>query len=117
MERQAQLATQRAGFTSGGCGVKVIKSFNASARRFAGAKILFLSLLLCFSLPTLAQEDNPFGVVEGFWFPELTCELGAGWERIIFDWSQHQPTGPDDWHTLNVDDRWLKAANQCGREV
>ncbi len=82
-----------------------------------GAKILFLCLLLCFSLPALAQEDNPFGVVEGFWFPELTCELGAGWERIIFDWSQHQPTGPDDWHTLNVDDRWLKAANQCGREV
>ncbi|XWX05307.1 hypothetical protein VZO05_07040 [Aggregatilineales bacterium SYSU G02658] len=58
-----------------------------------------------------------FGVVEGFWFPERTCELGVGWERIIFDWSQHQPTGPDDWNTLNVDDRWLKAASLCGREV
>ncbi|MBZ0303783.1 MAG: hypothetical protein K8J31_28845, partial [Anaerolineae bacterium] len=64
-----------------------------------------------------AQENNPFGVVEGFWFPDVTCDLHAGWERIIFDWSQHQPTGPDDWHTLNVDDRWLKAANQCSREV
>lgn len=58
-----------------------------------------------------------FGIVEGFWFPELTCELGVGWERIIFNWEQHQPEGPDDWHTLNVDDRWLKEAGRCGRQV
>jgi hypothetical protein len=68
-----------------------------------------------------AQESETaasrFGVVEGFWLPEVVCELGAGWERIIFDWSQHQPTGPDDWHTLNVDDRWLAAARDCNREV
>ena len=31
--------------------------------------------------------------------------------------AQHQPEKADDWHTLNVDDRWLKAANQCNREV
>ncbi len=83
-------------------------------------KIFYVVWVLCvLLLPAvlLAQEENVFGVVEGFWFPELTCELGAGWERIIFDWSQHQPSGPEDWHTLNVDDRWLKAANQCGREV
>lgn len=67
--------------------------------------------------PLSAQEDSPFGVVEGFWFPELTCDLGVGWERIIFDWAQHQPEEPDDWHTLNVDDRWLKAANACNRDV
>ncbi len=63
------------------------------------------------------EAASPFGVVEGFWFPEMTCDLGVGWERIIFDWSQHQPNGPTDWFTLNVDDRWLKAANQCNREV
>ncbi len=69
--------------------------------------------------PASAQTEthNPFGVVEGFWFPEMTCELGVGWERIIFDWAQHQPNDPTDWHTLNVDDRWLKAANQCNQEV
>jgi hypothetical protein len=65
-----------------------------------------------------AQMDtSPFGVVEGFWKPDATCDLHPGWERIIFDWSQHQPNGPNDWNTLNVDDRWLKAASQCGREV
>ncbi len=63
------------------------------------------------------EPFNRFGVVEGFWLPDVVCELGAGWERIIFDWSQHQPSGPDDWHTLNVDDRWLAAARDCGREV
>lgn len=66
------------------------------------------------------QDDdtyNPFGVIEGFWLPEVVCELGAGWERIIFDWSQHQPNNRDDWHTLNVDDRWLQAARDCNREV
>jgi hypothetical protein len=63
------------------------------------------------------EQVNRFGVIEGFWFPDLTCELGVGWERIIFNWEQHQPTKPDDWHTLNVDDRWLAAADACNREV
>ncbi|MCA0453363.1 MAG: hypothetical protein LCI00_05260 [Chloroflexi bacterium] len=82
---------------------------------------LFLLLIfLLAGLPLSAQSStpaNPFGVVEGFWLPNTVCELGAGWERIIFDWSQHQPNGPDDWYTLNVDDRWLKAAQDCNREV
>ena len=91
------------------------------------AKLRFSRILIAFSLCFLllgvrltAQDSipaNPFGVVEGFWLPDTVCELGAGWERIIFDWSQHQPNGPDDWYTLNVDDRWLKAAKDCNREV
>lgn len=85
---------------------------------------LTLLALLVILVPSHAQPpapihtgDNPFGVVEGMWFPGLTCDLGVGWERIIFDWGQHQPEGPDDWYTLNVDDRWLRAASDCGREV
>lgn len=87
---------------------------------------IIASFLLLFVFTASAQDgpvetprtgQNPFGVVEGMWFPELTCDLGVGWERIIFDWAQHQPDGPDDWHTLNVDDRWLRAASACGREI
>ncbi len=78
---------------------------------------LALLIVLGLTREVHAQDSSPFGVVEGFWFPDLTCNLGVGWERLIFDWAQHQPTGPEDWHTLNVDDRWLKAANQCNREV
>jgi hypothetical protein len=83
--------------------------------------VLFLLLAIA---PASAQEDttsfageNVFGVVEGFWLPDQVCELGAGWERIIFDWSQHQPDGPEDWNFLNVDERWLQAAAECSREV
>lgn len=79
---------------------------------------LFVCLLL--AAPAYAQDaapDNIFGIIEGFWLQDDACEIGAGWERIIFSWAQHQPTGPDDWHTLNVDDRWLEAARQCNREV
>lgn len=63
------------------------------------------------------DSTTRFGIVEGFWMPELACELRVGWERIIFDWAQHQPNSPDEWHTLNVDDRWLKNASRCDREV
>lgn len=84
--------------------------------------LLCVLLMCCFAPITSAQNTpadgaNPFGVVEGMWFPDLTCSLGVGWERIVFDWAQHQPEGADDWYTLNVDDRWLKAANACNREV
>ena len=84
-------------------------------------KRLFLLTLTFVLLSTIQAQDvseyNRFGVVEGFWFPDRTCELGVGWERIIFDWAQHQPASPDDWHTLNVDDQWLQAADACNREV
>lgn len=81
------------------------------------ASVFILALLLVF--PASAQETdyNPFGVIEGFWLPDAACEIGAGWERIIFDWAQHQPNSPDEWYTLNVDDRWLEAAQACNREV
>lgn len=81
-------------------------------------------LLLLTSVSLQAQENspsfadqNPFGVIEAFWLPDAACELGAGWERIIFDWGQHQPGGADSWNTLNVDERWLTAAAACNREV
>lgn len=82
--------------------------------------ILFIILICASVLPGFTQDNaqsNIFGVVEGFWLPDVVCELHPGWERIIFDWSQHQPNGPDDWNFLNVDERWLKAAQDCGREV
>jgi hypothetical protein len=49
--------------------------------------------------------------------PEEACSLGVGWERIIFDWAQIQPASSQDWNTLNVDERWLRDAQSCDREV
>ena len=98
--------------------------------RFASTKTALNLFILCLLLlPVLSlhaqdvtpeapnRESSPFGVVEGFWLPDEVCALGAGWERIIFDWSQIQPDSADDWNTLNVDERWLKAAQDCQREV
>ena len=93
------------------------RSVNFLFRGKAFQALLLSLLLFGTTWPLAAQSENIFGVVEGFWFPDVTCELNVGWERIIFDWAQHQPEGPTDWHTLNVDDRWLKAANECNREV
>jgi hypothetical protein len=75
------------------------------------------TVLLSVSVSQAQDTENVFGVVEGFWLPDQVCELGAGWERIIFDWAQIQPTSADDWNTLNVDERWLAAARDCHREV
>ena len=97
-------------------------------REYVPTRILILATLLIM-LPVLtlhaqdttpeapSGERSPFGVVEGFWLPDEVCALHAGWERIIFDWSQIQPNSADDWNTLNVDERWLKAAQACNREV
>jgi len=93
----------------------------AAAIRCSTAYLLVIICLCIVTTPTHAQTDadtpNPFGIVEGFWLPDAACEIGAGWERIIFDWAQHQPNGPDDWNTLNVDARSLEAARDCNREV
>ena len=86
---------------------------------------LSLLIVLCY-LPlsiqahdtSLPNTQNPFGIVEGMWFPDLTCELNPGWERIIFSWSDHQPNSQNDWFPFfNIPDEWLQAANDCNREV
>lgn len=63
------------------------------------------------------QPANRFGAVEAFLLPEQACALGLGWERIIFDWAQQQPDGPESWNPWNVPDEWLQAASACNREV
>lgn len=78
---------------------------------------LTCTLIVTAQSTDLPDSTNRFGIIEGFWMPDLACDLEVGWERIIFDWGQHQPESPDDWHTLNVDDRWLKNASRCHREV
>ena len=58
---------------------------------------------------TAAQgaSDLRFGAVASFWAPNEAAELGVGWERILFYWSEIQPFGPGDWNTLHVLDEWL----------
>jgi hypothetical protein len=87
--------------------------------------LLILALIFAGVLagPTTSQSDDspvdhPFGIIEGAWAPEQACDLGASWERLIFDWSAHQPNGPDEFvGFLNIPDEWLNYADACNREV
>lgn len=81
------------------------------------AVLLFTTL---FAAPVAAEDAEPdrrFGVVSAFWLPEEAAALNLGWERILFYWSQIQPTGPDDWNTLHVMEEWLTEAREQDREV
>lgn len=81
-------------------------------------RCLLALLFTLFSVGVAAAQDEPvFGAVEAFWLPDDACDMGLGWERIIFDWGQHQPEGADDWNPFNVRDEWLQAAAECNREV
>ncbi len=70
--------------------------------------------------PAAAQGSPPdvrFGAVEAFCDPVAAAEAGVGWDRILFYWSELQPSGPDDWNGYHVPDDWLALATQQGREV
>ena len=66
---------------------------------------------------TARVEPSRFGVVEAYYRPDDARALGAGWERIIFEWAQFQPNGPDEFRTEVIPDEWLRAAQESGREV
>lgn len=68
--------------------------------------------------PYLTPHENIYGIIEGMWYPELTCELGVGWERLIFSWADHQPNNADEFvGFLNIPDEWLTYASRCNREI
>lgn len=63
------------------------------------------------------HPDPRFGAASAFWLPERAAALDLGWERILFYWSQIQPSGPDDWNTLHVMEEWLEEAEAQNRQV
>ena len=82
-------------------------------------KPLLLALLFCLPcLLSLADEETGrFGIVEGFWRPDLMCQMGISWERLIFNWAQHQPQDESDWNPIEVSDQWQGENSSCPREV
>ncbi len=90
------------------------------ARLILVAAILAAGLLpLAGPAPLQAQSspDPRFGAVEAFRDPNSAHDLGLGWERILFYWSELQPTGPDDWNIFHVEDGWISTALANGRQV
>ena len=82
--------------------------------------LLLVTQALLFPGSTAAQGTTPdtrFGAVEAMWDPVAAAEAGVGWERILFYWSELQPSGPQDWNGYHVPGHWLDMAAQEGREV
>lgn len=63
------------------------------------------------------QGGSRFGVVEAYYRPADARALGVGWERIIFEWAQFQPNGPDEFNLDVVPQDWLLDAQLAGRDV
>lgn len=86
------------------------------------AATTIIAILLALLAPHLTHAqslppDPRFGAVEAFYDPQAAQDLNLGWERIIFDWSQLQGSGPNDWNQFQVQDSWIDDAAQHGRQV
>lgn len=83
--------------------------------------LVLLGLLICIPTPTIAQPNhginNPFGIVEGYWRPQATQELGVSWNRLTFEWSRLQPEGPGDFVMDAVRPEWLLYDIENQREI
>ena len=61
--------------------------------------------------------DYRFGVVEAYAAPGAATALGAGWERITFEWSRIQPDSPDEWNVVPISHQGLAGELAQGRQV
>ncbi len=62
--------------------------------------------------------DGRFGAVESWRRPANADDLRIRWERLTFQWSAFQPTGPRDWNAFASGlDKPYDAALQSGRTL
>jgi hypothetical protein len=86
--------------------------------------LLIVAVTLIPTFPATAQDDDPppmpdprFGVIEAYHEPDLADQLGIGWERIIFYWSELEKQGPDDWNWFHHPTAVLDREIEGGREI
>jgi len=88
--------------------------------RFATV-ITLLGVVIFGSRATMATAagipDYRFGVVEAYAASGAATALGAGWERVTFEWSKIQPNGPDEWNVVPLSDQALAGELAQGRQV
>lgn len=52
--------------------------------------------------PAPSLPDTRFGIAEGFRNPTAMADIRAGWQRLVFSWSDIQPNGPGDFSQLGL---------------
>lgn len=88
--------------------------------RFAFVVIFLAVAALSPRAPTATAAGVPdyrFGVVEAYAAPAAATALGAGWERVTFEWNRIQPNGPDEWNVVPISDQVLANELARGRQV
>src|SRR5574341_1365429 len=102
----------------------LLRAHSGGARVFAPA--VFVAGLILFAIggqPSQVepQDDTPpdprFGAVETYHTPEIADEVGVGWTRIIFYWSEIERAGPDDWNWFHAPLDRIDREIAGGREV
>jgi hypothetical protein len=101
----------------------------SSTRTYSYLALLVVVALLiieCKSILHIQADDNRnlevrgksrIGAVEAYYRPEEAAEANLGSERIIFEWRNFQPDGPQDWVTNSIPAKWIENANKNGRIV
>ncbi len=59
----------------------------------------------------------PMGAVDAFRAPERAAEMGVQWQRIMFDWSAIQRSGPDEWSFGWSGEDTARAERDAGRPI
>jgi hypothetical protein len=59
----------------------------------------------------------PLGAVDAFRVPDRATEMGVQWQRIMFDWSAIQRSGPDEWSFGWSGEDTARRERQAGRPV
>ncbi len=88
--------------------------------RFAFVATLLAVAALSPQAPTATAAGVPdyrFGIVEAYAAPAAATALGAGWERVTFEWNRIQPNGPDEWNIVPISDQVLANELGQGRQV
>ena len=84
-----------------------------------GTLLVSVSLSLAPHATVGAQgiPDYRFGVVEAYAASAEASALGAGWERITFEWNRIQPNSPNEWNVAPISDETLANELAWGRQV
>ncbi len=67
--------------------------------------------------PVVRDGPLPMGAVDAFRAPERAAEMGVQWQRIMFDWSAIQRSGPDEWSFGWSGEETARTERDAGRPV
>lgn len=102
--------------------LKFPSNYHSLCNRIAVVLLAVMPVLMLTPRPGYSQDDPPlpdprFGAVETYHAPEIADEVGVGWSRILFYWSELERAGPDDWNEFHAPLERIEREVAGGREI